>query len=89
MKTALTILGGLPVEIEYEIEKDCDDSGLILALCDEWHITEIGGVRCKSPPMWLYRRIAEKRGEYERIEAYLLSMWKAKEKDKAQHGQWN
>jgi hypothetical protein len=85
LKTTLSILGGLPVEIEYEIEKDFDDTGAILELCDEWHITEIGGVKCKSPPMWLYRRIAEKGGEYERIESYLMSAYDAWQKDKAQN----
>lgn len=63
----ITVLGGLPVTIEYTVGGAERDVGIMSDYVDEWCITHINGRKCKKSPEWLYKRIAAKKGEEERI----------------------
>lgn len=70
MQVNTTVLGGLPITIEFEI---FDDS------IEDWCIIEIAG-KYKKNLNWLYKRIAEKEGEEERIiEACFEECYKSQE----------
>ena len=64
----LSILGGLPVEIEYQWEPGDRSVGLEEGIAD-WEIVAIGHSprAFKSRPDWLYRRIEATKGEEDRI----------------------
>lgn len=61
-----TVLGGLPVTIEYEWQGADRECGLSSGV-EEWTICEIKGRKCKKAPDWLYARIAATKGEEDRI----------------------
>ncbi len=65
MQTDITVLGGLPVTIGYEIEGADPDVGLEAGV-GEWWITHING-RKVSNPEWLYKRLSAMSGEEDRI----------------------
>ena len=68
MRANITILGGLPVEIEYQWERGDRSVGLEEGIAD-WEIVAIGARarECKKRPDWLYRRIEATKGEEDRI----------------------
>lgn len=61
-----TVLGGLPVTIEYTIQGAEPDVGIMSSYVDEWYITHINGREVKACN-WLDKRIAETKGETERL----------------------
>lgn len=67
MELDITVLGGLPVTIEFGMQPAELDVGIMNSYCDEWYVVAIAGRKCKKPPQWLYNRIDAKKGEEERI----------------------
>ena len=65
MQTDITVLGGLPVTIGYEIEGADPYAGLKAGV-SEWWITHINGRKVRTPE-WLYKRISAMSGEGDRI----------------------
>lgn len=61
-----TVLGGLPVTIEYSVQGAEPDVGIMSAYVDEWYIVAINGRAVKKCD-WLDRRIAATKGETDRI----------------------
>lgn len=61
-----TVLGGLPVTIEYTIQGAEPDVGIMSSYVDEWYIVAINGRPVKKCD-WLDRRIAATKGEADRI----------------------
>jgi hypothetical protein len=61
-----TVLGGLPVTIEYTVQGAEPDVGIMSSYVDEWYITAINGRAVKKCD-WLDRRIAATKGETDRI----------------------
>lgn len=61
-----TVLGGLPVTIEFTIQGAEPDVGIMSSYVDEWYITHINGRAVKKCD-WLDRRIAATKGETERL----------------------
>lgn len=57
-----TVLGGLPVTIEFTVAGAEPDVGIMSAYVDEWYITHINGRAVKKCD-WLDKRIAETKGE--------------------------
>lgn len=53
-----TVLGGLPVTIEYTVAPAEPDVGIPSAYVDEWYVTAINGRTVKKCD-WLYRRMKE------------------------------
>ena len=68
MRANITILGGLPAEIEYQWERGDRSVGLEEGIAD-WEIVAVGAQarECKKPPQWLYSRIKSTKGEEDRI----------------------
>jgi len=62
----MTVLGGLPVTIEYDINSAEPDVGIFSAWVDDWSIVAINGRPVKKCD-WLYRRIDATPGESDRI----------------------
>ena len=62
----LTILGGLPVEIEYEWDDGDRSVGLSPGIAS-WSIISIAERDCKKEPHFLYERIKRTKGEEDRI----------------------
>lgn len=63
-----TVLGGLPVTIEFTTTGyDNTDVGLGVDDVEEWYVTAINGKTCKKSPTWLHDRIAKTKGEEDRI----------------------
>lgn len=62
----MTVLGGLPVTIEYTVQGAEPDVGIMSAYVDEWYITAING-RPVKVCRWLDKRIEETKGETDRI----------------------
>ncbi|MBN46235.1 MAG: hypothetical protein CMH23_07155 [Methylophaga sp.] len=67
MQTEITVLGGLPVTIEFTVYPAEPDVGIMSDYIDEWSIVEIAGKPCKKSPDWLYKRIDGVKGEEDRI----------------------
>lgn len=65
MQTDITVLGGLPVTVDFEVEGADPDVGLEAGV-GEWWITHINGRKVNNP-QWLYKRIEGKQGEEDRI----------------------
>jgi hypothetical protein len=63
----MTVLGGLPVTIEFTMAGADPSVGIMSSYCEEWVITHINGRKCKKEPNWLYERIAARKGEEDRI----------------------
>ena len=61
-----TVLGGLPVTIEYTVQGAEPDVGIMSSYVDEWYITAING-RPVKVCRWLDKRIEETKGETDRI----------------------
>lgn len=54
-----TVLGGLPVTIEYDTtEYDNRDCGGAYNDVDDWSIVAVAGKICRKAPNWVYRRLA-------------------------------
>lgn len=62
----MTVIGGLPVTIEYTVQGAEPDVGIMSSYVDEWYITHINGRAVKKCD-WLDRRIAAMKGETDRI----------------------
>ncbi|QJD54547.1 hypothetical protein [Sphingomonas phage Kharn] len=65
-ETDITVLGGLPVTVEYETYAAEPDVGIMSGGVDDWWIVAINGRPVKKCD-WLYRRIEATKGERERI----------------------
>ena len=63
----ITVLGGLPVTVEYNIQEAEPSVGIMSSYVSEWEITYINGRRCKKSPLWLYKRIKARKGEETRL----------------------
>lgn len=61
-----TVLGGLPVTIEYTVQGAEPDVGIMSSYVDDWYIVAINGRAVKSCD-WLDRRIDATKGERDRI----------------------
>lgn len=61
-----TVLGGLPVTIEYDVQGAEPDVGIMSSYVDDWWIVAINGRAVKKCD-WLYRRIDATKGESDRI----------------------
>lgn len=53
-----TVLGGLPITVEYTVAPAEPDVGIMSHYVDEWYVTAIAGRPVKKCD-WLYRRIKE------------------------------
>ena len=62
-----SVLGGLPVSIEAQIESPDREVGIMNYYVDDWAIVAINGRTCKTSPKWLYPRISSKKGEEQSI----------------------
>lgn len=62
----MTVLGGLPVTIEFTVQGAEPDVGIMSGYVDDWYITAINGRPVKKCD-WLYRRIDATKGESDRI----------------------
>jgi len=67
MEFTMSVLGGLPVTIEFSIARPDYDVGIMSSYCDGWHVTHIAGRKVKKAPQWLYNRIEARKGEEDRI----------------------
>lgn len=65
-ETETTVLGGLPVTIEYTVQGAEPDVGIMSGYVDDWYIVAINGRAVKKCD-WLDRRIDATKGERERI----------------------
>lgn len=65
-ETDITVLGGLPVTVEYTTQPAEPDVGIMSGYVDDWSIVAING-RAVKKCAWLERRIAATKGEHERI----------------------
>jgi hypothetical protein len=63
----ITVLGGLPVTVEFNTQGPDPDVGIFGTCVEEWWITHINGRKCKKHPQWLEDRIDAKKGEEDRI----------------------
>jgi hypothetical protein len=63
----ITVLGGLPVTVEFNIQGAEPDVGIMSSYIEEWWITHINGRKCKKHPQWLQNRIDAKKGEDDQI----------------------
>lgn len=61
-----TVLGGLPVTIEYDVQGAEPDVGIMSWYVYDWWIVAINGRAVKKCD-WLYRRIDATKGESDRI----------------------
>lgn len=75
MQTNITVLGGLPVTVEFSIVDADPDVGIFDAYVDDWYISHINGKICKKSPVWLYNRIAARKEETERIWTLCAEAW--------------
>ena len=66
LEADITVLGGLPVTIEYTIAPAEPDVGIMSSYVDDWYIVAINGRSVKKCD-WLDRRIAATKGEIDRI----------------------
>ena len=68
MQTEVTVLGGLPITVEFRKCGAEPDVGIMSDYIDEWYIVEIAGrpLRKKEKCDWLYARI-EKAKEEDKI----------------------
>lgn len=70
-ETEITILGGLPVTVEYEVQPAEPDVGIREAYVDDWAIVAVAGRAPKkvTPKSfnWLYKRIDATKNEINRI----------------------
>lgn len=71
----ITVLGGLPVTVEWTVGVAEPDVGIMSDYVDEWHITYIANRRCKRSPDWLYKRILATKGEEQRIAELLPTIY--------------
>lgn len=62
----MTVLGGLPVTIEFTVQGAEPDVGIFSSYVDDWYIVAING-RPVGKCDWLYRRIDATKGESDRI----------------------
>lgn len=62
----MTVLGGLPVTIEFTVSGAEPDVGIMSSGVDDWWIVAINGRAVKKCD-WLYRRIDATKGESDRI----------------------
>lgn len=67
MQVDITVLGGLPITVQFEIESADPEVGIMSAGVGDWDITHINGKPCKKSPEWLYRRIDAVKGEHNRL----------------------
>jgi len=67
MEIEISVLGGLPVTVEFEMAGADPDVGIMSSYCDGWHVTHIAGRKVKKAPQWLYNRIEQRKGEEDRI----------------------
>lgn len=65
----MTVLGGLPITVEYSIEQPDMSVGIWGGSVDEWSIVAINDRPVKKEPKWLYARIEKAREEDKIIEA--------------------
>lgn len=69
----VTVLGGLPVTVEFWIAPAEPDVGISSDYLDDWHVIAINGVKCKKTPEWLHKKInADPKGK-EKLEEDLLN----------------
>ena len=72
-RAEISILGGLPTEIEFSIAGPDESVGLFGTWIDDWRIIGIAGRPVgKRKIDWLYDKIAAKRGEEDRLMQKLL-----------------
>ena len=67
LEADITVLGGLPVTVEYTVQPAEKDVGIMGPYVEEYWITYVGTRRVKSEPKWLTERIAKTKGEEDRI----------------------
>lgn len=67
MQTEITVLGGLPVTVEFNILTAEPDVGIMSDYIDEWSITEVASKPSKKSLDWLYKLIGDVEGEEDRI----------------------
>ena len=60
-----TVLGGLPITVEFSIESADPEVGIQGGGVDEWYVTHING-RKRGNVKWLYKQI-EDSGELDRL----------------------
>lgn len=63
----ITVLGGLPVTVEYEVEGADPDVGIPSKYVGNYSITAIAGRTTRREPHWLHNRIHSTAGEHSRI----------------------
>ncbi len=63
----ITVLGGLPVTIDFDIAGPDPDVGIMSAYCDGFMITHINHRKCKKYPNWLHDKIEKNTKEHERV----------------------
>lgn len=64
-----TVLGGLPVTVEYDVARAEPDVGIPYSYVDDANIVAVNGRVCKKPPFWIYARLEAKGEEHVLIEA--------------------
>lgn len=64
-----TVLGGLPVTVEYSVGEADPSCGFPNDAADDWWIVSINGrpLRKSTSADWLYKRIKAVKGEWDRI----------------------
>ena len=73
MYADITVLGGIPVTIEFYILGSDPSVGFFDDTIDSWDIIAIKGRECKTPPNWLYKAIKLRGEELDIIEKLFLS----------------
>lgn len=65
-----TVLGGLPVTVEYSTYYEDGECGYPGTCIDELSIVAVNGRTCKKAPEWIYKRMSK--ADHERLdeEAY-------------------
>lgn len=61
-----TVLGGLPVTVEYTVQGAEPDVGIMSSYVDDWYIVAINGRTVKKCD-WLYKRIDATPGERDKL----------------------
>lgn len=81
MQVDTTVLGGLPVTVEFSVDGPDESVGLFGYAIADWSITHINGRKCKKAPQWLYNRIEKTRGEEDRITAACMASFDDRDDD--------
>lgn len=67
----ITVLGGLPVTVSFRADRGYGDEFEVTS----WRVTHVAGRKCKTEPLWLYRRMDATKRANEQAECDMLEAW--------------